>query len=76
MGLPFSLKPVSTLDPLAWMNELTLFSSDLLPLFLQREPLIIPHVIITKVDHHVDHGTVQFDCSSVWELVFQLNLTI
>src|SRR5712691_12446662 len=76
MCLPFSLTPVSILDLLAWTNELTLFSSGLLPLLLQREPLIILCIIITHVDHHVNHRTVHLNRSSIWELIFQLKLTV
>jgi len=59
MGLPFPLTPVSILNLLAWMNDLTLFSTVQLPSFLQREPLII------RVDLHVGHGTLHLDRASI-----------
>src|SRR5260221_3906230 len=73
MSLPFPLTPVSLLNLLALtINNLTFYSSILLHLLPPREPL----VIIAQVNHHVDHGIVHFDCPSIWDVVFQLKLSV
>jgi len=72
MGLSFPLTPVSSPNFLAWADDLTCYSSVLLLLLTPWEPL----VIITQGGHHLDHWMAHFNCASIWEVVFQLKLSV